>query len=94
MASSLLAFPFVAACCLNQSSFWFSMIMITSKVLVSAAFTSPAVTMIQNTARQQDQGKVISSYMFYTALSSTMAPILMSKLAKVLGANATPAIYG
>ena len=94
MTSSFLAFPLMAACCLNQSSFWFSMIMVTGKTLVSAAFTSPAITMIQNTTKHSNQGKVISSYQFYTAISATFAPIIFTKLAKLFGAQANPYIYG
>lgn len=86
LISSCLAFPLTALCCLNQSSFWFSMAMISLKTLVSAAFTSPAITMIQNTTSQKNQGRIISAYMFFTTISSTVAPIVFTNIAKMFGA--------
>ena len=32
--------------------------------------------------------------MFYTAISSTVAPIIFTKLAKILEASVNPSIYG
>jgi hypothetical protein len=54
IGSSFLAFPLISVCCLNQSNFWLSMTMVIAKVLVSAAFTSPAITMIQNTTSKKN----------------------------------------
>jgi len=94
IVSSLMTFPLTALCCLNQHSFWFSMGMITLKTLMSAAFSSPAITMIQNTTSKKNQGRLISAYMFFTTISSTIAPILFSAFSKNLGAAANPSIYG
>jgi MFS family permease len=46
MYSSLFAFPLTALCCLITKNFWFSITMITLKTLLSASFTSPAMTMM------------------------------------------------
>jgi predicted MFS family arabinose efflux permease len=54
MISSFLAFPLTALCCLNKSSFYFSMGAITCKTFLSASFTSPAITMMQNTTSSKD----------------------------------------
>jgi predicted MFS family arabinose efflux permease len=94
MISSLMAFPLTALCCLNQKSFYFSMGAITCKTFMSAAFTSPAITMMQNTTSAKDQGNVISSHVFWTALAATVCPITFSWLSNYLGAAANPAIYG
>lgn len=94
MISSLLAFPLTALCCLNQSSFYFSMIAITLKTFMSASFTSPAITMMQNTTSSKDQGNIISSHVFWTAIAATACPIAFSSVANFFGAAANPAIYG
>ena len=63
--SSLAAFPLTALSCLGFGGFWFAIAAISLKTLMSASFTSPAMTMMQNTTRSKDQGSVISAHMFY-----------------------------
>lgn len=94
MASSLLAFPLTALCCLVTNNFWFSMSCITLKTFLSASFNSPAMTMMQNTTGSKHQGKIISGHMFYQTVAATICPILFSKIATSLGAAANPTIYG
>ena len=94
MISSGIAAPLTALCCLNQSNFYFSMIAITCKTFFSAGYTSPAITMMQNTTLSKDQGNVISSHVFFTAIAATVAPIFFSNVANFIGAAANPALYG
>ena len=49
MFGSALAFPFVAISTCYQASFWLSFWMIAMKILVSGSWTSPCLTMMQNT---------------------------------------------
>jgi MFS family permease len=94
MVSSFMAFPLTAACCLNQGSFWFSIIAITLKTLLSGGFSSPAITMMQNTTSSKDQGNIISSHMFYTTIVATFTPILFGLVSNIFGAASDPRIYG
>jgi hypothetical protein len=94
MASSAIAAPLTALCCLNQSSFYLSMIAITCKTFFSAGYTSPAITMMQNTTISKEQGNVISSHVFWTALSATVCPIFFGYVANLIGAPANPSLYG
>lgn len=94
MFSSFLAFPLTALCCLVQNNFWFSISAITLKTLLSASFNSPAMTMMQNTCSSKEVGKIISGHMFYQTIAGGLCPLIFSKIATVMGASATPAIYG
>ena len=94
MFSSFIAFPLLALCCLSQSSFYFSMAAITMKTFFSASFTSPAITMMQNSTLSKDQGSVISSHVFWTSIAATICPIVFGYIANLMGAAANPAIYG
>ena len=94
IASSLIAFPLTALCCLIRGNFWLSMSAITLKTLLSSSFTSPAMTMMQNTTRSKDMGKIISSHMFYQTIAATICPLIFSKISLGLGVAANPGIYG
>ena len=94
MASSFMAFPLTAMCCLCQTNFWFSIAMITLKTLLSGGFQSPAITMMQNTTSSKDQGNIISSHMFYTTVMATVCPIFFSFVSNYFGAGGDPRIYG
>jgi len=54
MFSSFLAFPLLALATSIQGSFWFSMAMISLKAFTSAGYTSPAITMMQNTTKSKN----------------------------------------
>lgn len=54
MFSSFIAFPLLALSTSIQGSFWFSMAMISLKAFTSAGYTSPAITMMQNTTKSKN----------------------------------------
>lgn len=85
MVSCFIALPLTAACCLFQNSFWFSLLMITFKTMVSAGFSSPAITMMQNTTESKNQGKIISSHTFYTTIMVMLSPILFGSIVNYFG---------
>ena len=92
--SSITAFPLTALCCMIRGNFWVSMAAITMKTILSSTFTSPAMTMMQNTTRSKDQGNIISAHMFYQTIASTACPIMFSLLSTYLGAASNPGVYG
>lgn len=94
IVSSLMAFPLTALSCLGFGNFWFAITAISLKTLLSASFTSPAMTMMQNTTRTKDQGSIISAHMFYQTIAATICPILFSKVGMLMGASSNPMIYG
>ena len=49
MIGSALAFPFIAMSTCYQKSFWLSIFFVAMKILVSGSWTSPCMTMMQNT---------------------------------------------
>ena len=86
IVSSAVAFPLTALCCLITNNFWFSMIMITFKTLLSASFTSPAITMMQNTTNSKEAGGMISAHMFYTTIAATLSPMIVNYISIFCGA--------
>mmetsp|Transcript_1212 Transcript_1212/g.2209 ORF Transcript_1212/g.2209 Transcript_1212/m.2209 type:complete len:345 (+) Transcript_1212:688-1722(+) len=91
---SFLAGPLMAFICLNTSSFWMTMGVLCVKILVSGSYTSPAITMMQNTSNSRTQGNLISAHFFYTTLASTISPAVLGYLSTVLDAPSNPMIYG
>ena len=70
------------------------MTMITLKTLMSASFTSPAITMMQNTTNSKSAGGMISAHMFYTTIAATLSPMIVNYISIFFGAAQNPAIYG
>ena len=94
MVSCFLAFPLTAACCLVQNNFWLSLSMITLKTIVSAGFSAPAISMMQNTTASSNQGKIISSHVFYVMIISMLSPILFGSVTNYFNVAANPKVYG
>lgn len=90
MTSSFLAFPLTAACCLIQTNFWLSLSMITLKTVVSAGFSAPAISMMQNTTESSNHGKIYSSHVFYVTLMSMTSPIMFGNITNFLGVANNP----
>ena len=63
-----LATPLLAAAVFTNN-FWVAMVSACSMILVSGAYYGPAVTMMQNTTRQDQSGLVVSASTFYNTVS-------------------------
>ena len=63
-------------------------------LLFSGTYSGPAITMIQNTAPQDQQGNVVSVYFFAITLPQTISPAIFGYLANKLGVLTNPALYG
>lgn len=68
MAGCALSFPLIALGTLSTGNFYLSMLSYALMLLVSGTYSGPAITMIQNTAPQEQQGNVISVYFFAITL--------------------------
>jgi len=75
-------------------SFWLGMGCFSVFILLSSAFSGPAITMMQNTTEKSLQGSIISTYFFTITAAQTLGPLLIGKLAKHYGAISNPALYG
>ena len=64
------------------------------KILVSGSWTSPCLTMMQNTNSSKTQGNIISAHLFYSAMAATISPAVFGYFSNLLGASSNPAIYG
>ena len=94
MSGCALSFPLIALGTLQTSSFYLSILCYAFKVLVSSAYSGPAIAMIQNTSPLDQQGNVISLYFFCITLAQTVSPILFGILASYMGCFADPRKYG
>jgi len=68
MTGCALAFPLIALGTLTTGNFYLSMLSQALMLLVSGTYSGPAITMIQNTAPQDQQGNVVSVYFFAITL--------------------------
>ena len=69
IVSSLLSIPAIALCCWGHGNFYLSMAAMSLYILVSGCYNSNAITMMQNTVKSEETGKIISGYSFYTNMS-------------------------
>lgn len=53
---------------------------------MSASFTSPAITMMQNTTNSKSAGGMISAHMFYTTIAATLSPMIVNYISIFFGA--------
>lgn len=90
---SAMAVPLIGVATL-QPSFWLSMACFSLFILLSSAFSGPAITMMQNTTEKSLQGSIISCYFFTITCAQTLGPLVLSKVANYYGAIANPALYG
>jgi MFS family permease len=86
--------PLLALCCSQTDSFYTSIWCYALVVLFSGAYSGPAITMIQNTSPQNQQGNAVSVYFFFITLSQTIAPFIFNSVANIFGVLQDPALYG
>merc|ERR1719331_3659334 len=94
MSGCALSFPLIALGTLSTGNFYLSILCYALKVLVSGTYSGPAITMIQNTSPQDQQGNVVSVYFFAITLPQTISPAIFGWFAQRMGCLANPALYG
>lgn len=87
--------PFLIALgTLQTGNFYLGVLCYALKVLVSGTYSGPAITMIQNTSPQSQQGNVVSLYFFCITMAQTLSPAIFTAIANKYGALTNPALYG
>jgi len=71
-----ISFPLIALGTLTTGNFYLSVLCYALKVLFSGTYSGPAITMIQNTSPQEQQGNVVSVYFFCITLAQTISPVI------------------
>lgn len=94
MTGCALSLPLIALGTLTTGNFYLSVLCYALKVLVSGTYSGPAITMIQNTSPQSQQGNVVSVYFFCITLAQTISPAIFGAIANAAGALTNPALYG
>jgi len=79
---------------LQTGNFYLGVLCYALKVLVSGTYSGPAITMIQNTSPQSQQGNVVSLYFFCITMAQTLSPAIFTAVANKMGCLANPALYG
>jgi len=86
--------PLIALGTLTTGNFYLSVLCYALKVLFSGTYSGPAITMIQNTSPQDQQGNVVSVYFFCITLAQTLSPVIFGQIANSMGCLANPKLYG
>lgn len=90
----VLSVPLIALGTLQTNNFYLSVLCYALKVLVSGTYSGPAITMIQNTSPQSQQGNVIGAYFFCITLAQTISPLIFGLIANAVGCLTNPILYG
>lgn len=92
---SAIAIPAMAGAVLFKgTNFYLSMALLAVKFLFSEGYMAPTLTMMQNTVKPDQQGSIVSAYLFFLTVAGCMSSVLIGQLANVFGAAANPFIYG
>ena len=91
---NILAFPLFAASVLITDNFWLSIVFTALRFLVGEPYRSPSVTMIQNSAKPEKFGSLVSAYQFFQKMSAVLAAFVITALFSQFDVAASPAIIG
>uniref|UniRef100_A0A7S3CTB9 Major facilitator superfamily (MFS) profile domain-containing protein n=1 Tax=Strombidium rassoulzadegani TaxID=1082188 RepID=A0A7S3CTB9_9SPIT len=92
---SLIGAIAMAGCCLFEGvGFYTSLAFLAVKFVASEGFMAPTITMMQRTVSPENQGTIVSAYLFFLTMAGCISTVLVGQLANVLGAASNPWIYG
>jgi hypothetical protein len=94
IGSAALSAPAMAAALLVQDDFWFSLTMLGVYYTFAEGWTSPSITMLQNTVSSKNQGFAASVYLFGMYISGLLGSISLGYLQQYLGADKEVGLYG
>lgn len=94
MFGCAISVPLIALGTLSTANFYLSVACYALKVLFSGTYSGPAITMIQNTSPQSQQGNVVSVYFFCITVAQTLSPAIFGYFANMFGCLTNPAMYG
>ena len=92
--SSIASCILLPICFWGHGNFWISLAAMSFNILLTGGQASAAITMMQNSVKSEEVGKVIGAYNMFTSLTATMAPIIFGYLATAYNAKANPLMYG
>lgn len=79
MWGSSIAIPVMAGCCLFQGvGFYTSLFFLGLRFLISEGFMAPTITMMQATVKPENQGSIVSAYLFFLTVSGCMSTIILN----------------
>lgn len=79
MFGSLVAIPVMAGCCLFKGvGFYTSLFFLGLRFLFSEGFMAPTITMMQATCKPENQGSIVSAYLFFLTVSGCMSTIILN----------------
>jgi MFS family permease len=74
---AVLALPAMAGCCLFKGvNFYLSLALLAFKFIISEGFMAPTITMMQSTVKPQEQGSIVSAYLFFLTVAGCLSTIL------------------
>jgi hypothetical protein len=84
-AGAIAAIPLMAGCCLFEgTNFYLSLGLFGLKFLLSEGYMAPGVTMMQSTVKQENQGSIVSAYLFFLTAAGCASTLIMSRLANLV----------
>lgn len=75
-------------------NFYVSLAFLFFKFLLTEGWMAPTITMMQGTVGPQQQGSIVSAYLFFLYLSGTVSAVSMGAVANHFNALSDPWIYG
>ena len=91
---TLLSLPAIGLCTLTGHSFYLALVCMGLKYFLAEGWMSPSITMMQATVKPEEQGSIVSAWLFYNTLVGCFSTILLGAVANALGAPSNPMIYG
>lgn len=91
----LIGIPCMAGACLfRDTNFYVSLAFLGLKFLMTEGFMAPTITMMQRTVKPENQGNIVSAYLFFLTVAGCSSSVLIGYLANMFNAAANPHIFG
>lgn len=84
----------IGATFFEGTNFYISLAILAFKFVISEGYMAPTLAMMQRTVKPENQGNIVSAYLFFLTAAGCSATLLMSKFCKVFGAATNPMVYG
>lgn len=78
----------------KEVNFYVSLALLALKITVADGYMAPTIAMMQMTVKPENQGSIVSAYLFFLTVAGCTATLLMGHLTWILKAAANPIIFG
>lgn len=94
VSSIIGAFLAIGISFFKGTNFYVSLSFLFLKFLLTEGWMAPTITMMQSTVGPQQQGSIVSAYLFFLYFAGTASAVSLGAIANHFDAKSNPWVYG